>query len=1112
MTNVTGDGTNQTLTGGDSTNDRLWGAGGNDTLYGGTQLGNGGGNDLLDGGTGSDVLYGGDGEDTLIGGSNGSNDSLFGGSGTDTADYSQHLTNLTGSEPGTTFASNTTAVNVNLATGVATGLGTDSLSGIENVIGGGGADTITGSAGANVITGGAGADSLLGGDGNDTLLGGDGADQLYGGAGDDRIVEGGSNNGSDSIFGGDGTDTVDYSSYAQSINADLNTGIVNPFGLGNDDTLVGIENVIGSASSDTITGNAGDNVITGGAGSDNLVGGDGNDRFIEGNDTASGADSIFGGAGSDTADYSASSTAINANLSGATDTVNPTGGTDTDTLVGVENIVGSNLNDTIAGDGENNVFTGLGGNDTIAGGAGNDTFIGGLGDDSLGGGDGDDRFVLGAGSGNDIIVGGETAETTGDRIDASTFINSSAGVGGATLTFTGSEAGTLTNGTDTVTFSQVENFTMTGRADTVNAAAATTSVNVDAGIGNDSMTGGSANDTLDGGTGSDTIAGGGGDDVIYGGSSAPVGTTYISNGDFASSIAGWNGTDLEVNPESAYLPGASSNLTAEIDGNAGQTTVMQQSFVVDGASTAQLTFRGIVRNDGTVGPDGYRVEVVDSNGNVVATQDIFPGSKTVWTDYSLNINFLAAGTYTLRFTELGNGDSLGALVDDVQITSTSVVDDVADVLSGGTGNDTIDGGAGNDTIDGGVGNDNINGGTGDDSIAFGAGDDTVQGGDGNDYIDDAIGTLENGANLLDGGGGNDTIWAGAGSDTIYGDAGNDALNGETGADSIYGGSGNDLIDGGDEADLLDGGADHDVILGGADNDTIIGGAGTDSLYGGTGNDTFVLNVGDTFTDTITPEIIDGGGTPGSSPGDFDVIDLTAYGWDQVVIVPGVGEAGTIFIYTDATETVLLGVINYTEIEEVIPCFTPGTMILTDRGDVAVEALSAGDLVMTRDNGLQPLRWIGQRKLSALDLQADPDLQPVRIAKGALWGAGPDRTMLVSPQHRLLVEGARAELLFGEAEVLVPAKHLIGHADVTRALPAEGVTYIHLLFDRHEIVQSDGLWTESLQPAERMLSAMDADVRSEVLVLFPELEHSCAGFEGARLSLKAHEARVLFAAE
>lgn len=100
------------------------------------------------------------------------------------------------------------------------------------------------------------------------------------------------------------------------------------------------------------------------------------------------------------------------------------------------------------------------------------------------------------------------------------------------------------------------------------------------------------------------------------------------------------------------------------------------------------------------------------------------------------------------------------------------------------------------------------------------------------------------------------------------------------------------------------------------------------------------------------------------------------------------------------------------------------------------------------------------------------------------------------------------MYFGESEVLVPAKHLIGVPEITRALPSDGVTYVHILFDRHEIVLSDGLWTESFQPAERTLNAMDEAARAEVFALFPELASDTSGFPAARLSLKAYEAKVL----
>ena len=106
---------------------------------------------------------------------------------------------------------------------------------------------------------------------------------------------------------------------------------------------------------------------------------------------------------------------------------------------------------------------------------------------------------------------------------------------------------------------------------------------------------------------------------------------------------------------------------------------------------------------------------------------------------------------------------------------------------------------------------------------------------------------------------------------------------------------------------------------------------------------------------------------------------------------------------------------------------------------------------------------------------------------------------------MLIEGARAEMLFGEAEVLVAARHLPWGEVI---LPA-GVTYMHLLFDAHEIIAAEGVWAESFQPAARMVSAMEAEIRREIEALFPSL--GLAGFPAARLTLKAHEARVLLEA-
>ena len=183
------------------------------------------------------------------------------------------------------------------------------------------------------------------------------------------------------------------------------------------------------------------------------------------------------------------------------------------------------------------------------------------------------------------------------------------------------------------------------------------------------------------------------------------------------------------------------------------------------------------------------------------------------------------------------------------------------------------------------------------------------------------------------------------------------------------------------------------------------------------------------------------------------------------------------------------------------------MVLTERGEVPVERLGPGDRVMTRDHGLQPVRWAGRRDLTQIDLLVRPEFLPVRIAQGALGAGLPERDMAVSPQHRILVTGPRSELLFGEYEVLIAATPLVGRPGIEQRL-SSGVSYIHILFDAHEIVRADGAWSESFQPGARTMDGMDGAQRDEILALFPMLRMDVDAFPAARLTLKAREAQVL----
>jgi hypothetical protein len=168
----------------------------------------------------------------------------------------------------------------------------------------------------------------------------------------------------------------------------------------------------------------------------------------------------------------------------------------------------------------------------------------------------------------------------------------------------------------------------------------------------------------------------------------------------------------------------------------------------------------------------------------------------------------------------------------------------------------------------------------------------------------------------------------------------------------------------------------------------------------------------------------------------------------------------------------------------IICFASGTMIRAENGDVAVEDLRAGDMVWTRDNGFQPLRWAGTSHLNASDLAAKPKLLPIRIKAGALGLNMPYMDLVVSPQHRVLVRSAIAQRMFGAMEVLVPAKHLTELPGVDVEADVTSISYHHLMFDAHEVVMSNGAASESLYPGPQALRALGAEALAEIEAIFP----------------------------
>jgi hypothetical protein len=191
------------------------------------------------------------------------------------------------------------------------------------------------------------------------------------------------------------------------------------------------------------------------------------------------------------------------------------------------------------------------------------------------------------------------------------------------------------------------------------------------------------------------------------------------------------------------------------------------------------------------------------------------------------------------------------------------------------------------------------------------------------------------------------------------------------------------------------------------------------------------------------------------------------------------------------------------------CFTPGTMIDTPTGLRPVETLREGDRVQTGDSGAQDILWIGSRRMTGARLYVMPQLRPIRFRAGAMGIGQPDRDLLVSPQHRMVVRGAAARALFNTSEVLVPARDLVNGGSVGIDTAVREVTYVHLLLPQHAIIRANGLDSESFHPASADLSLLAAADRDRLLALLPGIDsdpHSYGGY--ARRHLSTSETAIL----
>lgn len=167
----------------------------------------------------------------------------------------------------------------------------------------------------------------------------------------------------------------------------------------------------------------------------------------------------------------------------------------------------------------------------------------------------------------------------------------------------------------------------------------------------------------------------------------------------------------------------------------------------------------------------------------------------------------------------------------------------------------------------------------------------------------------------------------------------------------------------------------------------------------------------------------------------------------------------------------------------VACFVAGARIATDHGLIAVEALEPGDLVLTLDHGPQVLRGCGQRRIASQGAFA-----AVSIPAGTFGNHG---ALRVSPQHLLRLSGWHAEFDCGDAAVLVKAADLVRAGLLRQDQSGCPVTYYHLLFDHPEIINAEGLWSDSRMPGPSNLTPEAAE--ADLVAPFPELALNPAAY-------------------
>lgn len=188
-----------------------------------------------------------------------------------------------------------------------------------------------------------------------------------------------------------------------------------------------------------------------------------------------------------------------------------------------------------------------------------------------------------------------------------------------------------------------------------------------------------------------------------------------------------------------------------------------------------------------------------------------------------------------------------------------------------------------------------------------------------------------------------------------------------------------------------------------------------------------------------------------------------------------------------------------------PCFCAGTVIDTQNGPKAVEALCPGDTLLTRDHGAQDILWIGYRHIGPFELRAASQFAPVILNTGSIGPNMPNRPLFVSQQHRVLMEGAQAELHFGTSAVFVPAKALVNDTTIRISRQLRDLQYYHILLAEHAALLSNQLWTESLLLGDIAFSPLGPKAKPDLpTAMLEKLSAQSTAYPAVR----AQEGRVL----